>query len=300
MFMQGDIGWFGNCKFTRCVVMVLLCLFVVPYCYAETIDYGNGEIYEGDLLNGKHHGYGTYTYPDGERYIGEFKNGSYEGLGTYIFPDGDRYIGEFNGGLFHGQGVYISSKGSKFTGEYKNDRMWSGVVYSVDGTVYARYIDSVYRREDTTCLRERQISVDGKSMIDCVYSKDDRYIGGFENDEYEGYGVNLRFGDSRYVGEYKKSVMNGEGIFRDNSGSTYVGHFKNGSYDGRGVYVYSDGSNYIGEFKEHLFHGQGVLVDFRGEKFVGEFRNDKQWNGVKYGVDGKIATTVSNGRSVKN
>ncbi len=300
MFIQGDIGSLGNCKITRCVVVVLLCLVVVTYGYAETINYGNGETYEGDLLNGKYHGYGTYIYPDGEKYIGEFKNGSYEGLGTYIYSDGEKYVGEFKDGLFHGQAVYISSSGRKFTGEYKNDRPWSGVVYSADGTVHARYVDSVYRREDTTCKRERRFAVDGKSMIDCVYSEDDRYIGGFENDEYEGYGTNLRFGASRYVGEYKNGVINGEGIFRDSDGSTYVGHFKNGAYHGRGVYVYSDGSNYIGEFKDQLFHGQGVLVDLRGQKFVGEFRNDKVWNGVKYGVDGKIAQTISNGRSVKN
>ena len=298
MFVQSDINPSTYNKIVRFIVVTLSCLFAATYGYAETINYKSGAKYEGDLLDGKPHGYGIHTWPDGEKYIGEFKNDSYEGMGTYIYTDGSKYIGEFRDGLFHGQAVYIFSNGGKFTGEYKNDRQWSGTRYLVDGTVHGRYIDGVYRREDTTCMRERRFTVGGKSMVDCVYSENERYIGGFENDKYEGYGTNFSIGGSLYIGEYRNSVINGEGISHHNDGSMYIGHFRNNAYHGRGVYIYSDGSNYIGEFKDKLLHGHGVFVYVSGGKFIGEFKHDMEWNGITYHPDGTVEGTFSNGELI--
>ena len=39
-------------------------------------------VYEGDVLAGKIHGYGTAVYVSGDRYTGEFRDGQPEGYGT--------------------------------------------------------------------------------------------------------------------------------------------------------------------------------------------------------------------------
>ncbi len=54
--------------------------------------------YEGELKNGKFHGYGTENYPNGNKYVGEFKNGKHHGSGTVNYHDGVKYEGEWMDG----------------------------------------------------------------------------------------------------------------------------------------------------------------------------------------------------------
>jgi hypothetical protein len=44
----------------------------------------NGNIYDGDWLNGLREGYGTLTYFSGDVYKGEFKNGFPNGRGQFV------------------------------------------------------------------------------------------------------------------------------------------------------------------------------------------------------------------------
>ena len=41
--------------------------------------------YEGDLVEGKKHGKGTYIWPNGNKYIGEWENNIINGKGEFIF-----------------------------------------------------------------------------------------------------------------------------------------------------------------------------------------------------------------------
>ena len=44
--------------------------------------------YEGEFINGKRHGEGTFVYPDGTAFVGKFIEGKQVGLGTCINVDG--------------------------------------------------------------------------------------------------------------------------------------------------------------------------------------------------------------------
>jgi len=69
--------------------------------------------YQGDVVIGKPHGFGTVVYPDGNKYVGEWMNG-----------------------LFHGQGIYtIDSNGYKYVGEYRTGSLWNGTIKGKDGTI---------------------------------------------------------------------------------------------------------------------------------------------------------------------
>jgi MORN repeat len=46
--------------------------------------------YEGEYLDGKQNGQGTFTQPDGTTYVGTFLDGKRTGQGTVIWPNGDK------------------------------------------------------------------------------------------------------------------------------------------------------------------------------------------------------------------
>jgi len=62
----------------------------------RTIKMGNGNNYEGDILNGKPHGKGKWTFPDGIIYEGNFQDGLCQGEGKMTYPNGIEFVGNFN------------------------------------------------------------------------------------------------------------------------------------------------------------------------------------------------------------
>lgn len=53
------------------------------------------EKYEGDWVDGKMHGRGTYYYSDGSVYDGSWVEGKMEGKGVFLYPNGNKYEGEY-------------------------------------------------------------------------------------------------------------------------------------------------------------------------------------------------------------
>lgn len=52
-------------------------------------------VYDGEVLNGKFHGNGTYIFNNGDKYTGEWKNGMIDGKGVYQYAGGAVYTGEW-------------------------------------------------------------------------------------------------------------------------------------------------------------------------------------------------------------
>lgn len=86
----------------------------------KTYTFPNGDIYVGQMKNGKFDGHGVYTYANGQKYDGEWREGQMEGRGTFSWTNGNRYEGEFHAGLRHGEGTYYYAGGDKFSGEWRN------------------------------------------------------------------------------------------------------------------------------------------------------------------------------------
>jgi hypothetical protein len=77
-----------------------------------------GDVLEGEWLDGLLHGQGTHTSANNGKYAGEFREGKFHGKGTYAYTGGDKYVGEFKKGTRHGRGTYTFAQGHRYKGEW--------------------------------------------------------------------------------------------------------------------------------------------------------------------------------------
>ena len=49
----------------------------------HTFKYANGDMYEGEWLDGRRHGTGVYTWASGDEYYGDWANGNRHGKGVF-------------------------------------------------------------------------------------------------------------------------------------------------------------------------------------------------------------------------
>ncbi len=84
---------------------------------------GNGEPgtrYEGDLVQGRMHGRGTYIWKSGTRYEGELVDGNFHGQGTMTWTNGDRYVGAWANDVAHGFGTKTMADGRVYAGQFND------------------------------------------------------------------------------------------------------------------------------------------------------------------------------------
>ena len=79
------------------------------------------DYYEGDFVDGKKQGSGTYTWADGSTYTGGFENDMRHGQGEYVDSDGSSYKGTYVNGMKHGSGDATYNDTSHYEGEFYND-----------------------------------------------------------------------------------------------------------------------------------------------------------------------------------
>lgn len=96
-----------------------------------TVIHASGQMYVGEVRDGKWNGQGTYTWPDGAKYVGEWRDGKHNGQGTHTWPDGRKYVGEWKDGRQNGQGTMVYAPtdpfndGEKYVGQWK-EGLWDG------------------------------------------------------------------------------------------------------------------------------------------------------------------------------
>ena len=122
----------------------------------KRVEYDGGDVYEGEILNGKRHGHGTYTWADGDTYEGDWKDGKRCGWGKLIqygkSPSGETYMkysydGEWLDSKEHGHGICVEGdfgmeKMDKvFEGEWVNGKRQGRFVWYLTNSKGGRYID---------------------------------------------------------------------------------------------------------------------------------------------------------------
>ena len=122
----------------------------------KRVEYDGGDVYEGEILNGKRHGHGTYTWADGDTYEGDWKDGKRCGRGKLIqygkSPTGETYMkysydGEWLDSKEHGHGICVEGdfgweKMDKvFEGEWVDGKRQGRFVWYLTNSKGGRYID---------------------------------------------------------------------------------------------------------------------------------------------------------------
>jgi hypothetical protein len=102
-----------------------------------TYTYGNGDVYVGEFVNDRPHGYGKLEYADGNVYEGQYIDGKKNGHGKFTFASGDVYEGDWKDNNVHGQGRYTYASGDVYEGQYiDGNKNGHGKYTYVNGDVY--------------------------------------------------------------------------------------------------------------------------------------------------------------------
>ena len=179
----------------------------------------DGNIYQGDLKNGKMSGQGVYyDAEEGSLYEGAFANDKQHGLGKEIWNEGSYvYTGAFQKGEKTGKGKF-DFDGCWYEGDF------------VDGNMHG---NGKYYFADT-----------GRT-----------YQGQFVRNQIQGKGVLSQPTLWSYEGDFNDGMMSGSGIKTLSDGSRYEGEFSNDKYHGAAVwYNYADQTKRQGEWA----HGKRV------------------------------------------
>lgn len=269
-------------------------------------DYKVGEsTYDGELLNGKYHGFGTMKWTDGKKYVGEFKNGLRNGKGTFYFANGctytgeyvndkpngygtetftngDRYEGNYANGFRNGKGCYYYANGCSHKGEYVNDKKCGfGTETFTNGNRYEGNYENNLRNGKGTFYFANGCTYTGEFVDDKrhgfgteTFTNGDKYEGLYANDLRNGKGTFYFANGWSHTGEYKDNKANGFGIETNHNGYKYEGNFADGRRNGKGTFYSADGCTYTGDFVYDKKHGFGVETFKDGASYEGNYTND--------------------------
>ena len=152
------------------------------------------------------------------------------------------------------------------------------------------------------CLRGDCVSGEGTLELKTEFGKG-RYVGGFLDGEFEGYGrleMPISWNEEEvYVGNWERGLRVGRGTHWNGKGNLYIGQWRDNKRNGLGSYFFDlpewrenqhseywlkeNTENYTGEFVNDHFHGQGAYRWANGHRYVGEFfAGDKHGLGTFY------------------
>jgi hypothetical protein len=147
---------------------------------APTIKLPSGNLYTGDMKDGKPHGKGTLIYPrdhekNRDRYDGEFQDGYMHGRGVLTWTTGERYNGEFVQGLRSGKGTMkYANVHESYTGDWFNDKInGQGTQTWYNGSHSGAFLNGVWHgagEQFQGRTSERGVWVNGKKNGDIIFN----------------------------------------------------------------------------------------------------------------------------------
>lgn len=133
----------------------------------------SGSSYEGETVENKFEGKGTYAFSNGDIYDGEFANDMLEGYGKYKYKTGSLYDGMFSKDMFHGIGTFSYRAESIEKGKFHQDKrvgkfflydfetkLFFEIIYQNDNTINKKIVD-----EDEIPLEKKPIFYDGEKNV---------------------------------------------------------------------------------------------------------------------------------------
>lgn len=216
-------------------------------------EFNNGDVYEGEYVDGKKHGHGKYTSAKGWVYEGDFADDTMTGYAKIVFANGGYYEGGFLNGKRNGTGKEKLTDGTIYEGEYQNDKKQGMGKYTF--TSGAEYVG---------------ITIDGKK---------------------EGHGKYTLADGTYFDGEWKDNKRQGHFVYTEKLGEflqQYEGEFVDDKPDGRhvGFTVGSASGNKDLHFYEN---GESVgcvtLTEETKNWTVSDFRESRKRSNAEIGLD---------------
>lgn len=254
---------------------------------------GEEGYYEGDIINNKANGSGTFTcdnfackgdfqdnkihgnikinYENGSIYEGEAKDGNIEGEGIFTYPL-YTLVGNFKYGNLHGWG-YITSNQIIYAGYWYNGMKDGTGIEITDGeTIYIGKWEEDFKQDDGIIIHPNGTIIKTTWNLDSIVNQqlDDektiRYISG-------------------YVFKSKKNddwgTPNGNGYIinkNDNNIYIYVGDLINGMKNGDGLEIVYNGTIHIGEWLDDMKQGHGTVIHPNGSITESIWNQDSEVN----------------------
>eukprot|EP01043_Picozoa_sp_COSAG02_P052778 COSAG02_NODE_5740_length_4077_cov_12.821600_1_plen_970_part_00 len=209
-------------------------------------------VYEGDWWDGQYHGEGKLRDRDGRKYEGSFEHGKRHGQGTLTETDGRTiYEGDWKDGQYDGKGILTYRNGRRYEGSFEHGkRHGQGTLTETDGS-------TIYEGE----WQEGEIPQVRDGTGTRMYENGEVYKGDFVRGKRHGKGTLTRKGRTIYEGDWRNDeYYTGTGTLTDKEGRTiYEGDWKDGRYHGKGKLTCNAEHDivYTGEFCDGEPHGTG-------------------------------------------
>eukprot|EP00956_Cyclotella_meneghiniana_P035883 scaffold119020_cov23-Cyclotella_meneghiniana.AAC.1 len=230
------------------------------------LDLARAISYQGELRDGKKHGFGTELYSNGASYEGNWKEGKRHGRGLYKFSRGGFYDGEWFEGKKHGRGLNQHANGDSYDGEwYEHEKHGRGRERKVNGDSYnGEWRDG--RRH-------------GRGL--CHHANGNVYNGEWREGKKHGSGQQKYADGGSYDGKWLNNKHHGKGLYRYTGGDSYDGEWLDNKRHGKGIYKYSNGDSYDGTYLKSERHGKGIYRYVGGASYVEEWLEGELLDGVR-------------------
>mmetsp|Transcript_9997 Transcript_9997/g.20678 ORF Transcript_9997/g.20678 Transcript_9997/m.20678 type:complete len:542 (-) Transcript_9997:140-1765(-) len=230
-----------------------------------TLNYTNGQVFEGQVVNGLRQGFGKNTWPDGQQYVGHWKQNSRAGRGSHMWPDSKTVTGQWTHGHLNGRCFFQWPDGATYDGDTLNGKKHGRGVHTwTDGKIYKGQYEGGFEHGFGTLTE-----ADGLC----------RYRGNFRYGQRHGYGTQI-WREKTYEGEWQYNAVSGKGKLSWKNGAVYKGEFAQGRYHGHGSFVDKSGRHYVGPWiqgqKEGMEGRETWNVEGKMMTYVGSFLHGRR------------------------
>lgn len=276
------------------------------------LEYKNGDIYIGNLLNGSRSGIGILKFGPNQKnsYKGYWKDDKKSSKGLLKdLTTGDRYFGEFKANFKHGFGFGISNS-TLSIGHFDRDSITGPCIIAdlnpqpqTPNTLH-RFFGQVshpnlphgfgtlitYTPSPLPSPPQNPLYTPQPSSLTLPphpppHTPHTHYLGQFSSGSKSGYGI---LTDPKklltYTGQFHSDKKNGFGILKslDQGNILYRGHFTDNKFSGLGIEYYNWSSDkYVGEFIGGQRDGLGSYYKNASKEgglklYSGEYRGDRK------------------------
>lgn len=187
------------------------------------MEWTSGAVYEGQFREDQRHFVtGTMQFPNGDRYEGAWVHNLMHGHGTYTTADNYQFKGLFLHGHISAEGTLLCPNGVRYEGEVRDLKpTGEGRMHYPNGNVYEGEVVRGVRM--------------GEGRLE--YENGDWYRGEWREDWRDGVGV-MYYGDKKetYEGSWRRNKRSGQGkLLNCKKEVLYEGMWRDDVMEGKGV-----------------------------------------------------------------